>query len=137
MVEDEAVVAMLMEEGLVAAGAEVIGSASSVDEALGLIEGAACNGGLNAAVLDMNLEGTAVSPVADRLAALGVPFVFASGYGDGCERGAHSAASVLAKPFYSDALVAAVENLTAAERRSGGTGHPLPLTNRSSDRIRV
>ena len=113
VVEDEALVAMLMEDELANAGAEVVGTACSVDEALGLIEQIACDGGLNAAVLDMNLEGAAVSPVADRLVALGVPFVFATGYGEDCDRGAHSAAPVLAKPFDPDALVAAVEGLAA------------------------
>jgi CheY-like chemotaxis protein len=114
VVEDEALVAMLMEDGLVDAGAEVVGPACSVEEALGLVERVACDGGLSAAVLDINLGGAAVSPVADRLAALGVPFVFATGYGEGCRRGAHAAAPVLAKPFDPDALVAAVEGLAAA-----------------------
>ena len=113
VVEDEALIAMLMEDGLIDAGAEVVGPACSVDEALGLIERAAWDGRLNAAVLDMNLEGATVSPVADRPAALGVPFVFATGYGEDCNRGAHSAAPVLAKPFDPDALVAAVEGLAA------------------------
>jgi CheY-like chemotaxis protein len=111
VVEDEALVAMLMEDELANAGAQVVGPACSVDEALGLIEQIACDGGLNAAVLDMNLEGAAVSPVADRLAALGVPFVFATGYGEGCDRGAHAAAPILAKPFEPTALVAVVEGL--------------------------
>src|SRR4051794_41934647 len=99
VVEDEALIAMGMEEGLAEAGAEVVGPACSVDEALNLIERAACDGGLSAAVLDINLEGVAVAPVADRLAVLGVPFVFATGYGKGCHKGLHKAAPVLAKPF--------------------------------------
>jgi CheY-like chemotaxis protein len=115
VVEDEALVAMLMEDGLVDAGAEVVGPAGSVDEALGLIEQVTCDGGLNAAVLDMNLEGATVLPVADRLAALGVPFVFATGYGENCDRGTHAAALILAKPFEPDALVAVVEGLAAGK----------------------
>jgi len=111
VVEDEALVAMLMEDGLADAGAEVVGPACSVDEALGLIERVACDGGLSAAVLDINLEGANVSPVADRLAALSVPFVFATGYGEGCDRCGYATAPVLAKPFDPDALVAAVEGL--------------------------
>jgi CheY-like chemotaxis protein len=109
----EALVALLMEDGLIDAGAEVVGPACSVEDALGLIERVARDGGLSAAVLDMNLAGAAVSPVADRLAALGVPFLFATGYGEGCQRGMHEAAPVLAKPFNPDALVAAVEGLAA------------------------
>jgi CheY-like chemotaxis protein len=111
VVEDEALVAMLIEDGLAEAGAEVVGPAGSVEEALGLVERVARDGGLSAAVLDMNLAGAAVSPVADRLAALGVPFVFATGYGEDCDRGSHMAAPVLAKPFDPNALVSAVEGL--------------------------
>jgi len=113
IVEDEALVAMMFEDVLLDAGAKVIGSASSVEEALLLIETATANGGLNAAVLDINLQGAMVSPVADHLAALDVPFVFATGYGEGCDRGSHSTAPVLAKPFGLDTLVTTVRDLTA------------------------
>jgi DNA-binding response OmpR family regulator len=113
IVEDETLVATIFEDVLLDAGAKVIGSASSVKEALLLIETAAADGGLNAAVLDINLQGAMVSPVADHLAALDVPFVFTTGYGEGCDRGLHSAAPVLAKPFNLDTLVTTVRNLTA------------------------
>jgi CheY-like chemotaxis protein len=116
VVEDEALVAMLIEDGLLDAGAKVFGPASTVDEALLLIDQAASDGGLDGAVLDFRLEGEVVLPVADRLAALGVPFVFATGYGEYCERGAHSAAPVIAKPYDPDALVAVVESLAAVGR---------------------
>jgi CheY-like chemotaxis protein len=112
VVEDEALVAMMFEDVLLDAGAEVIGPATSVEEALLLIEAAAAGGGVHAATLDINLQGARVSPVADHLAALDVPFVFTTGYGEGCDRGLHSAAPVLAKPFGPDTLVTAVRNLT-------------------------
>lgn len=54
-----------------------------------------------------------MSPVADRLAALGVPFVFATGYGEGCDRGLHVAAPLLAKPFDPAALIVTVRDLAA------------------------
>jgi CheY-like chemotaxis protein len=116
VVEDEALVAMLLEDRLRDAGAEVVGPVGSVGEALGLIEGAARDGGLGAAVLDVKLGGEVVRPLADRLAALGVPFLFATGYGEGWDRGAHATAPVLPKPFDPDALVAAVEGLAPAGR---------------------
>jgi CheY-like chemotaxis protein len=65
-------------------------------------------------VLDMNLNGMMARPVADRLVALGVPFVFATGYGEDC-RGPHRPAPVLEKPFSPDALVAAIKSLAAIE----------------------
>ena len=111
VVEDEALVAMLLEDGLEGAGADVVGPARSVPEALALIERMARDGRLAAAVLDFKLEGIGVLPVADRLASLGVPFVFATGYGEACDRGGHADAPVLVKPFGMDALIAAIERL--------------------------
>ena len=113
VVEDEALIGMLLEDGLLEAGAEVVGPACSVKEALELIDQAAADGGLSAAVLDINLEGEAVSPVADHLAALGVPFVFATGYGEGYNRGLHAAAPILEKPFDGNQVTDLVRDLTA------------------------
>ncbi|MBL6081760.1 response regulator [Belnapia sp. T18] len=113
IVEDEALVTMLIEDGLSEAGAEVVGSAGTVFEALQIIERVAQDGGLDAAVLDINLVGELVTPVADQLAALGVPFVFATGYGTGCDTGGHAAAPVLHKPFATEQLVAAVEAIVS------------------------
>ena len=113
IVEDEPLVARLLEDEIRHAGAGVIGPARSVGEALLLIEAAVAEGGLHAAVLDFNLDGTAVLPVADRLAALGVPFLFATGYGEGCDRGLHAAMPVLVKPFESHTLLAALSDIAA------------------------
>jgi hypothetical protein len=58
-----------------------------------------------------------LSPVADRLAALGVPFLFATGYGTNCDTGGHTAAPVLQvlhKPFDPHGLIVAVEALVSA-----------------------
>jgi DNA-binding response OmpR family regulator len=105
---------MLVEDELRGAGAEVLGPASTVDRALRLVEAVAADGGISAAVLDINLDGQRVEPVADRLAALGVPFLFATGYGEGCDTGGHGAAPILHKPFAPERLVAAVEALASA-----------------------
>ena len=115
VVEDEIFVSMLVEDELRGAGAEVIGPAPSVGDALRLVEAAAADGGLSAAVLDINLDGQRVQPVADRLAALGVPFLFATGYGENCDTGGHGAAPTLPKPFAPERLVAAVEALASHE----------------------
>jgi CheY-like chemotaxis protein len=95
------------------AGAEIVGPAGSVSDALQLIEEAAKDGGLSAAVLDIDLEGEAVKPMADRLAALGVPFLFATGYGMDCDTGGHVAAPVLHKPFDPEELIDIVVALAA------------------------
>ena len=76
VVEDEYLIAMEVKRWLLAGGAEVIGPVPSVDQALDLIE----NNSLDAAVLDVNLgNGDRVYLVADKLAALGVPYLFATG----------------------------------------------------------
>jgi CheY-like chemotaxis protein len=107
VVEDEALVAMLVEDALLDAGASVIGPAATVAEALALLERETPE----AAVLDLNLAGETSTPVADALAARGVPFVVATGYGaDGLPPG-HAAVPVLAKPYDPDDLTAALSRL--------------------------
>lgn len=114
---DEALMAMLVEDGLIEAGAKVVGPAASVEEALRLIEEVASDGGLSAAVLDLNPNGEVVSPVADKLAALGVPFLFAAGYGEDSDLGG-LAAPTLRKPFDPEALITTVEALASADARA-------------------
>lgn len=120
VVEDEPIVALLLEDELAGAGAVVLGPAGSVGEALRLIDAAAAEDGLSGAVLDIELDGIGVAPVADRLAALGVPFLFftrvlvTGGVVDGPLMAGHAAAPVLLTPFDPHALVAAVDALTTA-----------------------
>ena len=114
VVEDEPLASMLIEDELRNAGATVLGPALSVADALRLVEAAAADGGISVAVLDINLGGRHVAPVAERLAALRVPFLFATGYGDGCDTGGHGAAPTLHKPFGPQRLIIAVQALASA-----------------------
>jgi CheY-like chemotaxis protein len=77
VVEDEPLCAYDMCQGLIEAGAIIVGPAHSVDEAIELLESTLV---LHGAVLDINLHGEVVFEVAAALARRGVPFVFASGY---------------------------------------------------------
>lgn len=107
VVEDEALVAMLVEDALLDAGALVIGPAATVAEALALLE----HETPDAAVLDLNLAGETSTPVADALALRRIPFVVATGYGaDGLPPG-HLTVPVLAKPYDPDDLTAALARL--------------------------
>jgi hypothetical protein len=56
----------------------------------------------------------AASPVADLLAGRGVPFLFATGYGEDCDTGKHKDAPVLHRPYDPDAPVATVDALVTA-----------------------
>ncbi|WP_043838681.1 response regulator [Muricoccus aerilatus] len=110
VVEDEALIAMLIEDSLHEAGAEIIGPAPSAVEALGLIGAARVGGLLDAAVLDVRLQDGTSLIVADKLAALGVPFVFVTGY-ENVRLGSHGGAPVLVKPVASEELVATLADL--------------------------
>jgi CheY-like chemotaxis protein len=77
VVEDEALIAMDLELLLGQHGWRVLGPAGTVAWALRLLEGGERP---DVALLDVNLRGEMVTPVAERLRALGVPFVVASAY---------------------------------------------------------
>jgi DNA-binding response OmpR family regulator len=108
VVEDEALVAMLVEDALLDAGFGVIGPAATVAEALDLLG----QDKPDAAVLDLNLAGETSVPVADALAARGIPFVVATGYGVGGLPAGHPSVPVLAKPYDPGELVAVLNRLT-------------------------
>lgn len=76
LVEDEAMIALDMEQTLTAAGLRVLGPAASVTSALRLI----ARERPDAAILDLDLGGELVTPVARTLRDLGVPFVLATAH---------------------------------------------------------
>ena len=114
VVEDEALVSMLVEDEVCDTGAEVVGPAPTVVNAPRLAEASMADGGLSAAVVDINLEGEAAGPVPDKLAALGVTSVFATDCGEHHGIDGHPAAPTLAEPINVTALVAAVQALAPA-----------------------
>ena len=95
VVEDEALVAMLVEDALLDAGFGVIGPAATVEEAMALL----ARERPDAVVLDLNLAGETSTPVADVLAERGIPYVIATGYGASGLPAGHQDAMVLAKPY--------------------------------------
>ena len=76
IVEDESLVAMFLETILSDMGCDVIGPEANVDDGLRIASG---TGELDAALLDVNVAGQEVFPVAEALKARGVPFVFSTG----------------------------------------------------------
>ncbi|HWZ49956.1 MAG TPA: response regulator [Granulicella sp.] len=78
VVEDEMLVAILIENMLEGLGSHVVGPVSRLDAALRLAHEEA----LDAAILDVRIHGGQVYPVAEQLLARNIPFVLASGYGD-------------------------------------------------------
>ncbi|CAH2602509.1 Response regulator [Rhodovastum atsumiense] len=112
VVEDEAMVAMLVEDMLTDLGGVVVEVAGTV--ARGLAAAASETSALDAAVLDVNVGGEKVFPVAEALAARGVPFAFATGYGAEGIEARFAAAPVLAKPFTIEALQQVFQKLLQA-----------------------
>jgi DNA-binding response OmpR family regulator len=108
LVEDEILICLLIETILGDAGFDVV-VANSIDEALEAIE----QGPMSAAILDLNLKGKKVFPVADRLAELGTPFIFATG-GGGRDIENYPGRPWVGKPFQESELLAAVDKLLAS-----------------------
>jgi len=108
--EDEALIAMLLEDLLAELGFESR-TCATVSEALSALD----HGAFPFAILDVNL-GTSLSyPVADRLIELSIPFAFSTGYSAGGIDGAYASAVVLRKPYDGAQLSKAITQL---QRRS-------------------
>ncbi|HEU0065959.1 MAG TPA: response regulator [Sphingomonas sp.] len=108
IVEDEPLIAMMLEDFLEVLERGVAGTADSVASALGLIEA----GGVDAAILDVNLRGGEKSTaVAQALADRGVPFVFATGGGDDGIDERFRDRPRLQKPFTMDGVAQALDRL--------------------------
>lgn len=75
-VDDDCFIVADMARSFKVGGAEVVGPAATVTSGLALLAGTR---DLDAAVLDLNLQGEMVSPLADALTERGIPFVFATG----------------------------------------------------------
>jgi CheY-like chemotaxis protein len=101
VVEDDGLQAMTLEDMLEEMGCEVIASFGVLSAAARWIED---GGAPDVALLDVDVDGEQVYPVADLLAARGVPFLFTSGYGQVGER-RFEAAVVLGKPINRQALL--------------------------------
>jgi CheY-like chemotaxis protein len=100
VVEDEILIGMLLEDMLGDLGYEIAGTASRIEDATAL----AREGAFDAAILDVNLNGQDVYPVADILTARDIPFVFATGYGERGLPPAYQHRPTLQKPFQQETL---------------------------------
>ena len=110
VVEDEMMVSMLIEDMLTDLGCTIVGPASRLDEALQL----AGEAELDCAVLDVNLGGQPIFPLADLLRQMGRPFAFATGYGDAGLRDVDKGSPVLQKPFREGDLARVLGELSTA-----------------------
>ena len=104
IVEDEPLIAMMLEDFLDSLGHQVCGTCDSVGEALEQTE----RGGFDLAILDVNLKGENVWPVASKLREKGVPFVIASGGHVDPPPAEFASVPVIEKPYTVDRVTPAI-----------------------------
>lgn len=109
LVEDEALVAMLLEDMVIELGGTVVGPEGQLDLAMIL----AADEPLDAAILDINLAGKRSHAVADIFLQRGVPFAFASGYGPLGVDARHRDVPMLIKPFNLQEVASVLRRLLA------------------------
>lgn len=119
IVEDESLVALLIEEAITEIGLPTLGPVNRVAKAIQLIGTRPPDG----ALLDVNLAGEPVYPVADALIAKGIPFVFLTGYGEAGIRADYKGYPVLQKPFSIEQVQSVLKQL----QPQGPDGRRLPV----------
>lgn len=110
IVEDEPLISMMLEDVLDALGHTVVGTCDNVSDALVRIE----EGGFDLAILDVNLKGDHVWPVADRIRELGIRLIIATGGHVDAPPKAYADAPQLSKPYALDAVPRAIDEAMAA-----------------------
>ncbi len=101
IVEDEPLIAMMLEDFLETLGHDVVGTCDSVEQAIAKVEA----GGFDLAIIDVQLkDGQQVWPLADRLAEQGTPFIIATGGHVEPPPEEHADAPILSKPYTIEAI---------------------------------
>jgi CheY-like chemotaxis protein len=113
VVEDNLMIRMLLESMLTELGHTVAAQAGGIEEAVTLAKEAE----FDVAVLDVNLNNQPITPVVEILIQRGLPFVFATGYGQSGVPKAYRASPTLQKPFQAEALAKAIA--AAAPKAAG------------------
>ena len=111
VVEDDMLIAIMIEDMLLDLGCTVAGPANTLSEAMALADR---DRGIETAMLDIDLNGVPVFPVADILRARGVPIVYTTGFGEAAIPTEDRGCAVLHKPFRAKTLETAL--LAALER---------------------
>jgi CheY-like chemotaxis protein len=112
LVEDEALVLFSLQDMVCDLGCEVACSAMTIGEALGMAQ----QDGFDAGILDVNVAGVRIDPVADILAQRRIPFLFTTGYDRKSLPGSHREAILLSKPYAPADLERALQECLAPGR---------------------
>jgi CheY-like chemotaxis protein len=107
LVEDEVLIRMMISDMLAELGHRVIAEAGSIDEALPI----AASAEFELAILDVNLNGAKITPVAGVIKARNLPIIFATGYGFAGLPEDFTNYPALQKPFQVEALAKAIDEV--------------------------
>ncbi len=109
VVEDEAMVSMLLEDMVLDCGGRIVGPVATFDQALAAARAAE----FDVAILDLNLNGTLSYPIAEVIPERGIPVIFATGYGGAGLLERFQGYSTLQRPFsqrdFAQAVAAACD----------------------------
>ena len=105
VVEDEVLVAMLLEDMIIQLGATIAGAISNLEDGLAFIE----RHDFDAAILDMNLGDHDSKPIADVLKSRSIPYLLATGYGGGADN--PHGVMILEKPYVIEGIEYALASL--------------------------
>ena len=108
VVEDEPLIAMMLEDFLETLGHNIAASCDNLSDALDKAE----MDGFDVAILDVNLKGESVWPVAEQLSQRGIPFVIASGGHVEPPPASFADAPLLEKPYTIDRIAPVLEQAT-------------------------
>jgi CheY-like chemotaxis protein len=108
LVEDEAMIRMMVVDMIEELGHRVAAEAGRLDKALEL----ARSSEFDVAILDLNLNGEVIVPVAEAIQARGIPIIFATGYGAAGLPAEFGDRPALQKPFQLEALASAIDAIT-------------------------
>jgi CheY-like chemotaxis protein len=105
LVEDEVMIRMMVAEMLEELGYRVAAEAGEIGEAIKLVQSTE----FDLAILDVNVNGKVISPVAELIKARNRPFIFATGYGSSGLPEEYRDRPMLQKPFQIDTLAQMIE----------------------------
>jgi len=122
IVEDQSLIAMELQDLLDKAGASIVGPVGRLHRALSIAE----SSGLDAALLDVDLNGERCWPVADALSRRGIPFAFTTGYSNIVMPERFARRPTLPKPYREKDLLAVLGRLLGADLEQERANSAIP-----------